>query len=96
MRLAHTVICTTVSRNPTHAGVPSGYKSDPRNSDTKPSDKFLIGIDLPPRVTHALARAYGQGIIIGSTKNPLEIFIINGDNATAATVSQTIITNGYI
>ena len=53
-------------------------------------------MDLPPRVAYALAKAYGQGIIAGITKQPLELPTIEGDNATAAMVLQMVATNSYI
>ena len=62
----------------------------------EPADRFLIGMDLPPRVAYALVKAHSQGIIAGSTKHPLEIPVVEGDNATAATVLQMVATNGYI
>ena len=62
----------------------------------EPADRFLIGIDLPPRVAYALAKAHSQGIIAGSTKHPLEIPVVEGNDATAATVLQMVATSGYV
>ena len=62
----------------------------------KPANRFLINIDLPPRIAYALAKAHSQGIIAGNTKHPLEIPIFKGDNTTATTVLQIIATNDYI
>ena len=60
------------------------------------ADRFLIGMDLPPCVAYALAKAHSQGIIAGNTKHPLEIPIVEGDDTTAATVLQMVATSGYV
>ena len=62
----------------------------------EPADRFLIGMDLPPCVAYALAKAHGQGIIAGTTKQPLELPTIEGDDATAAMVLQMVATSGYV
>ena len=53
-------------------------------------------MDLPPCIVYALAKAHSQGIIAGNTKHPLEILIIEGNNAIVATVLQMVTINGYI
>ena len=62
----------------------------------EPADRFLIGMDLPPYIAYALAKAHSQRIIAGNTKHPLEILIIEGDDAITATVLQMVAINGYI
>ena len=65
-------------------------------SPPEPSDRFLIGTDIPPRVAAAIADAHGAGIMAGRSLGKVQLPIIEGDDGTAAMALRMIATSGYI